>query len=122
MTLELASNAGSCTYNLYDASLCLIVLRLQAVESGLNLGCNIFYLWDVRQLYSLLWTSVFSFLSGDNNSTYPIELSWELNVLVYVKNLDQGMATYWKLFLAMIYVPWTVSAIPWLFYDYAVRD
>lgn len=94
MTLELASNAGSCTYNLYDASLCLIVLRLQAVESGLNLGCNIFYLWDVRQLYSLLWTSVFSFLSGDNNSTYPIELSWELNVLVYVKNLDQGMATY----------------------------
>ena len=42
MNLELDSNAGSCTCNLYGASLCLIVLRFQAVESGLNLGCNIF--------------------------------------------------------------------------------
>ena len=43
-------------------------------------------------------------------------------IQVYVRVILIEFHLDWKLLLAMIYVPWTVSAIPWPFQDYAVGD
>lgn len=31
-------------------------------------------------------------LSGDNNSTYHVELLWEIKEVIYLKNLEKSLA------------------------------
>lgn len=40
----------------------------------------------------LFWADLFS-SSGDSNGSWPIELPWELNELIYVKCVKEGLAS-----------------------------